>query len=144
MDGLAIHLALHGALVLTVSVLGGLLVYVSILRKGNVTGWHVVHAGGSARGILLIALAAIIRLPVLPDWKLSTMAWLLIVFAWTTMLAMIIAAATGERGLGFKGSGTNRLVWVLYAVGTVAVFPGCILLIHGLLNALWPQLHLGA
>ena len=140
MERLAIHLALHGAIVLTISMLAGLFVYLTILKKGNVDAWRVVHAGGSSRGIMLIALGAIIRLPVLPFWKLSTMAWLLVFFTWTSMLAMIVRAVTGERGLGFNGSATNRLVFVLYAAGTIAVFPGCILLIHGLLRALWMQL----
>jgi len=84
-----------------------------------------------------MAPAAVIRLPALPPWKLSTLVWLMIFFTWTSMLAMVIAAASGERGLGFNGSNTNRLVYVLYALGTIAVFPGCVLLIHGLLNALW-------
>jgi hypothetical protein len=139
MERLALHLALHGAAVLTISIFAGLMVYLAILRKRNPDAWHVVHAGGSSRGIMLIALAAIIRLPALPFWKLATMAFLLIFFAWTSMTAMILRAVTGERGLGFNGSATNRLVWVLYAAGTVAVFPGCILLIHGLLNALRVQ-----
>jgi hypothetical protein len=140
MERLAIHLALNGALVLTLGIAAGLMVYLDILKRGTSDAWHVVHAGGTSRGIMLIALAAIIRLPVLPFWKLTTMAWLLVFFAWTSMLAMIIRGVTGQRGLGFHGSATNRLVWALYAAGTVAVFPGCILLVHGLLSALWTQL----
>ena len=139
MERLAIHLALHGAAVLTIGILAGLFLYLAILKKGNVDGWHIVHSGGSARGIMLMALAAIIRLPALPFWELAAMASLLIFFTWTSMAAMIIRAVTGERGFRFDGSATNRFVWVLYAAGIVAVVPGCILLIRGLLNALWSQ-----
>jgi hypothetical protein len=139
MEKLAIHLALHGAAVLTIGILGGLMLYLAILRRKETGSWHVVHAGGTARGIMLIALAAIIQLPALPFWKLATMVFLLIFFVWTSMAAMVIRALTGEPGFRFEGSAANRFVWVLYALGTVAVVPGCILLIHGLLRALWLQ-----
>ena len=137
MDQLAIHLALHGAIVLTISIIAGLCLYGAILKKiKNEAAWHVVHAGGTVRGVMLIALAAIIQLPVLPLWQLSTAVWLIIFFVWTSMLAMILAAVTGDRGLGLSGSIANKLVYVLYGVGTVAIFPGCLLLIFGLYKAL--------
>jgi len=137
MDKLAIHLALHGILVLTVSIIAGLFLYRAILlNKNKEAVWHLVHAGGSVRGVMLIALAAIIHLPVLSLWQLSTFVWLIIFFTWTSMLAMIIAAFSGERGLRLEGSHTNKLVYILYGLGTLAVFPACLLLIVGLLNAL--------
>ncbi len=136
MDKLAIHLALHGVLVITVSVLGGVVLYRSILKETNVVDWHLLHAGGSARGILLIALAAIIHVPVLPPWQLTMLTWFIVYFVWTSTLAMLIRAITGEPGFEFSGSGTNRLVFVLYATGAITLFPGLLLLIAGLLNAL--------
>ena len=136
MDNLAIHLALHGVLVITVSVLGGVVLYRSILKQTNVADWHLLHAGGSARGILLIALAAIIQLPVLPSWQTTVLACFIIYFVWTSTLAMLIRAITGEPGFEFSGSSTNKLVFVLYASGAVILFPGLFLLIVGLLNAL--------
>jgi len=136
MEKLAIHLALHGVAVLTVSVFGGLLLHKAILKNKNEAGWHLLHAGGSARGILLIALAAIIHLLALPFWQLSILVWLMIFFTWTSMLAMMIVAISGERGFGWIGSKTNKLIYVLYILGAIAVFPACFLLIFGLFNAL--------
>lgn len=136
MDTLAINLALHGAGVLLVSLCAGLFTYRSILREDRVAAWHLAHAGGTARGVMLMALAAITRLPVLPPWELSLVAWLFIFFSWTSLLAMVIAAASGERGLALRESSTNKLVFVLYLVGGVAVFPACIALVAGLLRAL--------
>lgn len=136
MDKLAIHLALHGSIVLTISILCGLFLYLAILNSKRVDVWHLVHAGGTSRGIMLIALAAIISIPALPLWQLSAMAWLMIFFVWTSMLAMIIAAISGERGLSFEGTGTNKVVYLLYAAGTITVFPACLLLIYGLFNAI--------
>lgn len=140
MDKLAVYLALNGALVLTLSLLAGLALYGSILRqKHHVAAWHLVHAGGSGRGVMLLALAAIIHLPVLPPWQLTALAWLAIVFVWASMLAMILAALSGERGFGLSGSAMNRLIYVLYALGVVAIFPACLLLIYGLFTALTMQ-----
>jgi len=136
MDKLAIHLALHGVAVLTVSLCAGLYTYRAILHADRAAAWHLAHAGGSARGVMLVALAAIVRLPALPLWELSLAGWLLIFFSWTSVFAMIVAAASGERGLTLRGSNTNKLVFVLYLVGGVAVFPASIALIVGLLRAL--------
>jgi hypothetical protein len=135
MDGLAVYLALHGVIVLTVSLMAGLLLHKAIRLEANVTAWHLVHSGGSGRGVLLIALAGVLRWVALPRWQLSAFAWLILFFVWTSMAAMILAAATGERGVTWKGSRTSRLVFGLYVVGAVAVFPALALLIAGLLRA---------
>jgi hypothetical protein len=49
---------------------------------------------------------------------------------------MIIAAASGQRGLSFSGSPTNKLVFALYVVGAVAVFPAGAAFVAGLVRAL--------
>ena len=136
MDNLAIHLALHGVMVLTVSVVGGLLLYRSILRGTNQADWHLLHAGGSARGILLIALAGIIALVDLRSWQMAIAVWFVIYFAWTSTLAMLIRAYSRETGFRFAGSKTNRVGYVLYASGASVLFPGLLLLAVGLFPAL--------
>lgn len=136
LERLAIHLALNGALVLTVSLVAGLFLYLAIRNDKEQAAWHLLHAGGTGRGVMLLALAAIIEYPVLPAWQLATTAWLFIVFSWTSMAAMTIRAVTGERGLRCEGSLPNKLVYICYALATVAIFPGIALLIYGLLKAL--------
>ena len=138
MTGLAIHLAFHGALILTLSVLAGFMIYRAMLRGTREAGWHLLHAGGTARGVMLIAFAAIIHLLALDDVTVTWFAWLMILFAWTSTMAMLIAAATDDRGHHFSGSFANRLVYALYAVGAVAVLPACVLLIGGLMRAAFP------
>lgn len=136
MDHLAAHLALHGILVLTLSVVGGLLLYRSILKHANRADWHLLHAGGSARGILLIALAGVIGRVDLAPWQTTVAVWFVIYFAWTSTLAMLIRAASGETGFRFAGSKTNKIIYVLYASGAVVLFPGLLLLAIGLAAAL--------
>jgi hypothetical protein len=50
MERLAVYLALHGAVVLTVSLVAGLLLHRAIRLEGNVAAWHLAHSGGSGRG----------------------------------------------------------------------------------------------
>jgi len=136
MDTLATLLALHGAAILTISLFAGLFLYRTILGKGAEHDWHLLHAGGSGRGLMLFALAATIHLPALPAWLTWILAWLVILFAWASTLAMIITAVTGERGFGWSGTVTNRLTFGLYVIGTVAVFPAFLVLMIGLAIAL--------
>lgn len=135
MGNLAIHLVLHGAMVLTVSLCGGLLLYRVLLKDKNPATWHLVHAGGTVRGVLLIALAAIIQLLALPLSQVSLFVWLMIISIWASMVAMILAAVSGERGLRLSGTITNKLVYLFYAVHIVTIFPALFLLIYGLLKA---------
>jgi len=136
MDKLAVHLALHGGIVLTISLVAGLLLYRTILRNQDVASWHLVHASVSGRGVMLIALAAIIHLPALPLWLLSTAVWLIIGFVWSSSSAMVLRAVSGERGLRCEGALANKAVFVLYVLGTIAIFPAFFVLIVGLVKAL--------
>jgi uncharacterized membrane protein len=135
-DHLIIYLALNGVLVLTVSLIAGLFLYLAIRDDREQAAWHLLHAGGTGRGVMLLALAAIIEYPVLSSWQLASVVWLVIIFTWTSMFAMGIRAVSGERGLRLDGTIANKLVYILYALGTIAIFPACILLIHGFIKAI--------
>lgn len=92
-----------------------------------------------AAGLLsatLLALAALVEYPSLTYGQMQAACWLLLIFVWTSMLAMGIRAVSGHRGLRLGGALANRIVYLLYAIGTVAIFPGCALLIFGLYTAL--------
>ncbi len=119
-----------------VSLVAGLLLHKAIRLDRPVPAWHLVHASVSGRGVLLIALAAILQWVALSPAQLLAFVWLIILFAWTSTAAMVIAAATGQRGLTLSGSPTNRLVFVLYVASAVAAFPAVALLAAGLFSAL--------
>ena len=136
MDRLAILLALNGMLVLVVSLVAGLFLYLAIKNGREEAAWHLLHAGGTGRAVMLLALAALIEYPSLTIGQMQVACWLMLVFVWTSMGAMGIRAVTGSRGLRLEGTLANRMVYLLYAIGTVAIFPGCLLLIYGLITAL--------
>jgi hypothetical protein len=136
LDSLAPVLALHGMLVLLVGLAAGLLLHRTIRLGGeNAAAWHLTHAGVSGRGVLLIALAGTARWVHLPDALGAACVWLMLFFVWTSTAAMVVAAATGDRGLTWSGSLVNRLVFALYVAGAIAVFPAAILLIAGFVQA---------
>lgn len=136
MDTLATYLALNGVAVVVVSLLGGLFLYKAIVTDGSVSSWHLLHSGGSARGILLIALSSIIHLPALPFSLVSLASWFIVFFVWTSLFAMLLRAMTGEPGFHFSGPLSNKLAFILYLSGTCTVFPGFLILALGLLLAL--------
>lgn len=135
MERMALVLALHGAVVLTASLVAGLLLHKAIRLDGRVAAWHLAHAGVSARGVMLIALAGITHLIALSPAQLSAFVWLIIAFVWTSTAAMVIAAATGERGLTWRGSAISRLVFALYVASAVTAFPAAFLLLGGLVSS---------
>lgn len=136
MEQLATWLALNGLLVLVVSLVAGFMLYLAIKDGDDQAPWHLLHAGGTGRAVMLLALAALIDLPALTDLQLRIALVLVVVFVWTSMLAMTIRAVSGQRGLRLEGAAANRLVYLLYAIGTLAIFPACGLLIYGFYRAL--------
>ena len=136
MEPLIVHAAANGVAILLVSLCAGLYTYRAALRDEPPAAWHLAHAGGTARGVMLMSVAAIARVPVLPSWELSLAVWLLIFFSWTSVAAMIVAAATRQRGLRLRGTVANKSVFLLYVAGGIAVFPAGGILLAGLLRAL--------
>ena len=136
MPRLDVLLAANGVAILLVALVAGLFLYRTLLRLGDPHDWHLLHAGGSGRGVMLMALAAIIHLPLLRDWLLNATALAIIVFAWASTISMIITAVTGEHGFRQTGPAINRVAHLLYVMGAVAVFPAMIILGYGLLMRL--------
>jgi len=136
MGNLAVHLALHGVLVLTLGALAGLVLWRCVVKETNVADWHLFHASVTSRGIMLIALAAVIHHLVLPLWQITMLSWFIIYFVWSSVLAMLIRAISGEPGFSWEGSSANKFVHLLYITGTITLFPGLLLLAIGLYRGL--------
>ncbi|NNF25382.1 MAG: hypothetical protein HKN63_11355 [Rhodobacteraceae bacterium] len=119
-------LAVNGILVLAFSSLVGLLLARSIFKNQPPEHWHLLHASGTSRGIMLLALAATIRFAELPSSQIAWAAGLVVFFVWTSILAMFVRAITGEKGFHPRGPRANQVVFFLYAVGTIALPVGLI------------------
>ncbi len=136
MEQSAVYLAFHGVLVLIVSLVSGRWFSKAIITGGNDVAWRVVHSGGSMGGIMLIAFSSLVPIIVLPQWASTLFIWLMILGTWLFIIAMLIAAITGERGLKTGGSLINRGVYFSYLIGALFSLIGCGLLLVGLYRAL--------
>lgn len=133
MGKLSIFLALNGVIILLLSSLAGLLLAKALHKGTSSEHWHLLHASGTSRGIMLMALAAIIPFVSLPSWQIDWSSGLVVFFVWTSVLAMILRALTGEKGFHIGGSLTNKAVFLLYASGTVALLVGLFWIAYGLI-----------
>ncbi|MCB1501615.1 MAG: hypothetical protein KDK07_17815 [Bauldia sp.] len=133
---LSLLLLLNGIAVLSVSAASGLILWRVLAKNENGADWHLVHASGTARGILLIALAPVTSLLVLPVSLATLAVCLLILFVWCSLTAMLVRASSGSKGFDHRGSLSNRIGFGLYAIGVVALFPGLAILFLGFAMAL--------
>ncbi|KPJ91344.1 MAG: hypothetical protein AMJ53_11880 [Gammaproteobacteria bacterium SG8_11] len=136
MEQFAVYLALHGVLILLVSLISGRWFSRAITTGGNEVAWRVVHSGGSMGGIMLIAFSSLLPIIALPRWATESFVWSTVAGIWFFVLAMIVAAITGERGLKSGGTLVNRSIYCCYFIGAFFSLIGCSLLLTGLIRAL--------
>jgi hypothetical protein len=136
MEQFAIHFVLHGVIVLATGLVGGLLFARAIKSGHNEVAWRVVHSGGCSAGVMLVAISSSLRYVALPLAGHALLGWTLIGGTYALVIGMVVAAATGHRGLSGGGSIGNRFVNYAYLAGTVATLVGCGLLLVGILRTL--------
>ena len=136
MQTMAAFLALNGVLVVIVSSAAGILLYLNLVRGEDPHDWHLLHAGGTARGVFLIGLGGTINITGLQDSVALLSAGLVVVFVWASTIAMVLRGITGETGFGLSGGSTNRIGFILYGIGVLSLFPGLIILAWGFAKSL--------
>jgi hypothetical protein len=136
MEPFAFHFVLHGVIVLSTGLVGGLLFARAIKSGHNEVAWRVVHSGGCSAGVMLVAVSSGLRYVALPLAGHALLAWTLIGGTYALVIGMVVAATTGCRGLSGGGSIGNRVVNFSYLTGTVTTLAGCGLLLVGLLRTL--------
>lgn len=142
-DRLQLRVIAHGALVFMLGLLAGFPFAFVILGKivlwpipgaaawngpGDLRGWHMAHLEGILNGLTLFGVAAILPRLRLGETSVKIVAWGLIITAWGNIVASLIGAMFGGRGLEFGGSVSNSLMYLLFvlAVGTVMVAIGLV------------------
>ncbi len=132
MQPLARMLALNGTLLLATAMVAGLLLHVRLRHGHEDPGWHLVHASVSGRGVFLMAAAGILPFVGLAPGQLRLMVSLLLFFAWSSTAAMVVGAVMNVRGQRWEAPAANRVMYLVYVAGAVAVFPAMALMIAGL------------
>ena len=132
MTPLALQFALHGSIALLAGLIGGLFFARAVKRRQGEVAWRVVHAGGCSAGAMLLAIAVPAQWALLGELPKVAMGVGLIAGSYLLCLGMYIAAIWDVRGIPGGGSTLNRLVAVLYGIGTVMTLTGGSLLAFGL------------
>lgn len=131
----SVLLALHGSIVLMSGLVGGLFFARAIKQSKGEVAWRVVHAGGCAGGVMLLAMSVPIQWVSLSRALELALIWSMLVGTYLLVSGMFVAAIWNTRGIPGGGNSLNRLVSVLYAAGTVLSLVGCALLVIGLLRS---------
>lgn len=135
MENLSAFLAANGVGVLLFSSLIGLLLARALDKNEVAEHWHLLHASGTSRGVMLLALAATLQFAKLSPSSLAWASGLVVFFVWTSIMAMFTRGLSGERGFHPGGSWANKLVFYLYASGTITLPIGLIWLGIGFVRA---------
>jgi hypothetical protein len=127
------RLVFHGAIVILLGMLAGFPYAFVIMgtMEGDLRAWRMAHLEGVMNGLLCLAAAGVFRRLSLSAGQQRLMTWSFILMGYGNVIASIIGASTGERGLQFAAPAANMVVFSLFTVAIVAVFLGLGLLAYG-------------
>ncbi len=121
MENIHIHYFLHGLIILLVGLLGGFPFASAIKRNnGKEVAWRVVHSGSSMAGIMLIAIGVVVNYLCISPLLNCIIFWGIISSTYLFVIAMVLAAITGERGIGAKETVKTakwKIVYYMYGAG---------------------------
>ncbi len=131
------QMVFHGVLVFVLGLLAGF-PYGQVITggmEGSERAWRMAHLEGVLNGMLVIAIAGAAPGLTLTPRQHVLLAWSLIGAGYGNVVASVIGAWTGERGLALGDSAANNLVFALFVAAIVAVFAGLALTALGALRA---------
>jgi len=133
-----LQMALHGTVVILLGLLAGFpyAFVVTGAMQGEERAWRMAHSEGLQNGMLLLAVSGVAGLLVLDERRSRICAWSLIVAAYGNVIASVIGASTGTRGLELALPAANVVVYVLFVVAILGVLASLLLVAIGARNAL--------
>lgn len=133
-----LQMALHGALVILLGLLAGIpyALVVTGAMGGEERAWRMAHAEGIQNGMMMLAVAGIAGRLSLDARRSSLCAWSLIVASYGNVIASIVGASTGNRGLALAMPLANVVVYALFVVAIFGVLTGLGLVVQGARAAL--------
>lgn len=133
MENIHLHYFLHGLIILMVGLLGGFPFASAIKHKtGKETAWRVVHSGSSMAGVMLIAIGIVTDYLCISPILNCIIFWGIISSTYLFVVAMVLAAAKGQRGIGTKETpktATWKIVYYMYGAGAALSIVSIALLI---------------
>ena len=98
---------------------------------GDYRGWRMAHLEGLFNGLLLIGVGAVGRGLVLSSRAAEIVVWGLLATGWCNVVAAWMGPFTETRGLNATGLDWNTLVFALFMIAILAIFPVMWLVFRG-------------
>jgi hypothetical protein len=117
------RIVLHGVIVIALGLVAGI-PYASAIASGQaepLRAWRMAHLEGVLNGLVAIALAAAGGVLVLNPRQQRVLALSVVGMAYGNVVASILGAATGNRGLVPVGPLVNMAVYLLFVASVVGV-----------------------
>jgi uncharacterized membrane protein len=130
-------MALHGVIAIVLGLLAGF-PYAQVIAgamAGEERAWRMAHLEGVLNGLLVLGVAGVAPGFALSRRQHALLAWSLVGAGYANVVASVIGAWTGQRGLALADSPANNLVFVLFVAAIVAVFVGLAFAALGALRA---------
>jgi hypothetical protein len=134
------HLLFHGAIVLMIGILTGLVFWFVIIQRKNheiVRAWRVTHTVLITDGLMMLIAVLVVPHLVLNELSIQILVISLILSGYGFVFAFIIGALKGIRGLIPLPLGLNTILFMGHFIGATGSFIGMALLILGLFRALY-------
>jgi len=132
------YLLLNGSIVLLTGLLSGIPMGLAIIQKKGeetVRAWRVAHSTLIMDGLMVIVVGLVVPGFPVGELALRVLVWALILSADGFVLALIIGAWTGYRGLTPKPYGINTVLFGGHIIGALGSLIGVAILTWGFLKA---------
>ncbi len=123
------RIVLHGVIVIALGLLAGI-PYASAIASGQaepLRAWRMAHLEGVLNGLVAIALAAAGGVLVLNPRQQRLLAVSVVGMAYGNVVASILGAATGNRGLSPGGPPVNTAVYLLFVASILGIVVALVL-----------------
>lgn len=131
------RMVFHGAVVVMLGLLAGF--PHAFVLTGQIAGeeraWRMAHLEGLLNGMLVMIAAAVAGSLALSPRQHAWLVWSLVAAAYGNVVASVLGATFGVRGLAFAGPPANAIMNLLFWVAIAGVLVGVALLIVGARNA---------
>jgi len=132
-----VSLVRHGIILVLLGLLAGIpfaLVITGDLA-GEVRAWRIAHLEGVLNGLMLLGVGAAGGLIRLPPVRARVLVVGLLVAGYGNLVASVLAAAFGVRGLTPTGPAANVAVLALFTAAAVGVFAALCIALAGTLDS---------
>ena len=131
------RLVFHGAVVVMLGLLAGF--PHAFVLTGQIAGeeraWRMAHLEGLLNGMLMLGAAAVAGSIVLSPRQWTWLFWSLVAAGYGNVVASVLGASFGVRGLALAGPPANAVMNLLFWVAIGGILAGVGLLIVGARNA---------